>query len=206
MKKIKEEGTEKQLNKKLNCDDNTDPQNQNKVQDKNKNRNCYDNSITGNKKTAICGVFIALAMILSYLESLVPIMAITPGIKLGLANLVTIIVILRFGFKEAIFVSVGRILLSGILFGNVSVIIYSLAGAFLSILVMGLLCRIKNLSVTTISIAGGIMHNLGQIIVAAITIENTAVFYYMYILGIAGLVAGAIIGILAGLVMKRIRF
>lgn len=203
MIKIKEEETEKQLNKQEKC-----KENKNKINytPKNSNRTNVDNKLTGNKRTAICGVFIALAMILSYLESMVPITTITPGIKIGLANLVTIIVILKLGIKEAIFVSIGRIILSGILFGNVSVIIYSLSGAFLSILVMGVLCRIRNLSVTTISIAGGIMHNFGQIIVAAITIENTAVFYYMYILGIAGTVAGAIIGILAGMVMKRIHF
>lgn len=172
---------------------------------KNSKDNKQKSNIPSNKRIALCGVFIALAMILSYLESLVPITAFAPGIKLGLANLVTIIVLLKIGIKETIVVSIGRIILSGILFGSMSVILYSLAGATFSVLAMYLLSMIKKLSVTTISIAGGIMHNLGQLVVAAIVIENTAIFYYMLVLSIAGAVAGTIIGLLAGNIMKKIQ-
>ena len=158
-----------------------------------------------NKEIALTGVFIALAMILSYLESLVPISFAVPGIKLGLANLVTIVALYKLGLKDTIIISVGRILLSGVLFGNMMVIIYSLAGAFLSILVMVLVKRTKIFSATGVSICGAIAHNFGQIIVAVITLENMNIMYYMIVLAIAGAITGAVIGILAGMIIRNIR-
>lgn len=158
-----------------------------------------------NKEIALTGVFIALAMILSYLESLVPIGFAVPGIKLGLANLVTIVALYKLGLKDTIIISLGRILLSGILFGNMMVIIYSLAGAFLSILVMVLVKKTKVFSSTGVSICGAIFHNLGQIIVAVITLENGNIMYYMLVLAIAGAVAGTVIGILSGIIIRNIR-
>ncbi len=161
---------------------------------------------TNNRLTALCGVFIALAMILSYLESLIPINVAVPGVKLGIANLVTIIALQRLGFKPTVIISVGRIILSGILFGNVTVIIYSLAGAFLSIAVMYLMTHIKLFTTTGVSIGGAIAHNLGQLIVAAIVMENVNILYYMAVLAITGTIAGAVIGILAAYIMKNISF
>ena len=170
-------------------------------------KKCNVNKGSGrtNKEIALTGVFIALAMILSYLESLVPIGFAVPGIKLGLANLVTIVALYKLGLKDTIIISLGRILLSGILFGNMMVIIYSLAGAFLSILVMVLVKKIKVFSATGVSICGAIFHNLGQIIVAVITLENGNIMYYMLVLAIAGAVAGTIIGILSGIIIRNIR-
>lgn len=170
-----------------------------------------DNSIKrkpskrSNKDIALTGVFIALAMILSYLESLVPVGFAVPGIKLGLANLVTIVALYKLGLKDTIIISVGRILLSGVLFGNMMVIIYSLAGAALSIIVMVLIKKIKIFSTTGVSICGGIAHNLGQILVAVITLENMNIMYYMIVLAIAGAVAGTVIGIMSGMIIKNIR-
>ncbi|MBQ8318919.1 MAG: Gx transporter family protein [Lachnospiraceae bacterium] len=158
-----------------------------------------------NRDIALTGVFIALAMILSYLESLVPVGFAVPGIKLGLANLVTIVALYKLGLKDTIIISLGRILLSGVLFGNMMVIIYSLAGAGLSILVMVLVKKTKIFSAMGVSICGAISHNLGQIIVAVITLENMNIMYYMIVLAIAGAVAGTIIGVLSGMIIKNIR-
>ncbi|MBE5945489.1 MAG: Gx transporter family protein [Lachnospiraceae bacterium] len=157
-----------------------------------------------NKMTAMCGVFIALAMVLSYLENLVPINVAVPGVKLGLANLVTIVALVKMGIKPAVLISVGRIILSGILFGNVTVIIYSLAGAFLSILAMCIVRKIKAFSVTGVSICGAVFHNLGQIIVAALIMENANIMYYMIILALTGTIAGTLIGILASVILKNL--
>ncbi len=162
--------------------------------------------IKGNKLTALCGVFTALAMILSYLESLVPISFAVPGIKLGLANIVTIIALHKLGLKPTIIISVGRIILSGILFGNVTVIIYSLAGASLSILVMALLRLFKIFTVTGVSVLGAVAHNIGQLLVAVIVLENVNIMYYFLVLGISGTIAGTFIGILAGVIMRNIHF
>ena len=162
------------------------------------------NNMSKNKMTAMSGVFIALAMVLSYLENLVPINVAVPGVKLGLANLVTIVALVKMGIKPAVLISVGRIILSGILFGNVTVIIYSLAGAFLSILAMCIVRKIKAFSVTGVSICGAVFHNLGQIIVAALIMENANIMYYMIILALTGTIAGALIGILASVILKNL--
>ena len=161
-------------------------------------------NMSKNKMTAMCGVFIALALVLSYLESLVPLNFAVPGVKLGLANLVTIVALYMLGLKPAILISIGRIILSGILFGNVTVIIYSLAGAGLSIVVMCIVKKIKIFSVTGISICGAIAHNIGQIVVAAFVMENANILYYMLILCITGAIAGTLIGVLASVVLRNI--
>ncbi len=171
---------------------------------KNKRDRQNNNQLTGNRLTAMCGVFMALAMILSYLESLIPVSYAIPGIKLGLANMVTIVALYKLGLKPALIVSAGRIVLSGILFGNIMVIIYSLAGGFLSIFVMLMVRKMKVFTVTGVSICGGIAHNLGQIAIAAIVLENANIMYYMIVLGITGGIAGAVIGIMAGIVMKNL--
>lgn len=161
---------------------------------------------TTNRQLALSGVLLALAIIISYLESLIPINVLVPGIKIGLANIVTIIALKRLGIKEAVIISLGRIILSGILFGNVTTIIYSLAGATLSILVMCLVNKLKFFTITGVSIFGAIAHNLGQILVAVIVFQNIHIAYYMVILAIAGAVFGTIIGIMASAIMKAIKF
>jgi heptaprenyl diphosphate synthase len=160
---------------------------------------------TGNRLVALCGVFIALAMVLSYLESLIPVSAAVPGIKLGLANLVTIVSLKKLGIRPTIVISAGRIILSGFLFSNLTVIVYSLAGAALSIIVMVLVSRIRIFTVTGVSICGAVAHNLGQLIVAAVLLENVRVMYYIAVLGLSGAVFGALIGVLAGYIIRNIR-
>ena len=174
-----------------------------KLSKKNKNK---INSRSASSLTALCGVLIALAMVLSYLESLVPISFAIPGIKLGLANIVTIIALIKLGFKQALIISVGRVLLSGLLFGNPATIMYSMAGALLSLLVMFVIRKFKLLAITGTSVCGAVAHNAGQLIVAAIVIENTKIFYYLAVLSVSGIIAGILIGILAGILIKNIRF
>lgn len=171
-----------------------------------KTETVYKTKLTGNKKIAMCGSLTALAMIFSYLESLIPLNFAVPGIKLGLANIVTIVAMIRLGVKPAVIISAGRILLSGILFGNPVVILYSLAGAALSILVMCIAKALNLFTVTGVSICGAVAHNAGQLIVAAIALENANIFYYMTVLVISGTISGAAVGVLAAYVLKKVRF
>ena len=173
---------------------------------KNDNTQKEKSTISSSRMTALCGIFIALAMVLSYLESLVPISFAIPGIKLGLANIVTIIALVKLGLKPALIISVGRVLLSGLLFGNPATIMYSMAGALLSVAVMFIVRKTKLLAITGTSVCGAVAHNLGQLIVAAIVIENTKIFYYMAALSVSAIIAGILIGLLAGIIIKNITF
>ena len=154
-------------------------------------------------KAAYFGVFTALALIFSYVETLIPIQFGVPGIKLGLANLIIVIVLYKTDWREALLLSVVRIILAGFIFGSLFSIIYSLAGGILSLAVMALLKRTDRFSVAGISIAGGVCHNIGQLIVAMVVVETYQVGYYLLL--IAGLITGAVIGATAGEVLKRIR-
>ena len=156
-------------------------------------------------KAAYFGVFTALALIFSYVETLIPIQFRVPGIKLGLANLIIVIVLYKTDWREALLLSVVRIILAGFIFGSLFSIIYSLAGGILSLAVMALLKRTDRFSVAGISIAGGVCHNIGQLIVAMVVVETYQVGYYLPVLLIAGLITGAVIGAIAGEVLKRIR-
>ena len=149
-------------------------------------------------------MFLSLALICSYVESLIPFYFGVPGVKLGLANLVVVLLLYAMGAKEALTVSVLRIVLAGFLFGNMFSIWYSLAGGLLSFFVMWLLKKCGKFGVLPISVSGGIFHNVGQLIVAAIVVENYNVFYYMPILLVAGLVTGALIGVAAQEMILRI--
>lgn len=150
------------------------------------------------------GMLIALAFILSFIETLIPITLGIPGVKLGLANLVTIVGLYLIGVKGTIAVSLTRIVLVGFTFGNMFSMIYSLAGGALSLSLM-ILCKKKNwFSQVGVSIIGGIGHNIGQICIAALVVQTTGVFYYLPVLLIAGTVAGTLIGILGGVIVERI--
>lgn len=124
------------------------------------------------KKTAYLGVFLAFALILSYIESLIPFYFGIPGMKLGLANLIVVVMLYLSGTKEAFVISVLRILLSGFLFGNMFGILYSLAGGLLSFIVMWLVKKTGQFHLVTVSVCGGISHNVGQLFVAALVVEN----------------------------------
>lgn len=155
-------------------------------------------------RIAYFGVFTALALIFSYVETLIPISFGIPGVKLGLANLIVVIALFKLKLKETYLLAVTRVLLSGFLFGNYFSIIYSLAGALLSLTVMVLLKRAEGFSVVGISIAGGVFHNIGQLFVAMAVVEMFAVAYYVPVLLVAGLITGLMIGILAQEMLRRL--
>ena len=157
------------------------------------------------KAVAYFGMFLALALILSYVESLVPISLGIPGVKLGLANLITVIVLYRIGAREAFLLSLLRVTIAGFLFGNLFAILYSMAGACASLAVMVLLKRIGTFSIIGVSIAGGVFHNMGQLVVAMLVLQSVSLVYYFAVLMIAGLVTGFLIGVLSLETMKRLR-
>lgn len=156
-------------------------------------------------KVPYFGMMTALSLILSYVELLIPIHFGVPGIKLGLANLIIVIVLYMRGFKPAFLICVSRILLSGFLFGNMFAIFYSLSGGLLSLLIMNVLKAKKCFSIIGISIAGGVAHNLGQLFVAMLVVESYKVGFYFPVLMIAGMLTGALIGGLSMEVLKRVR-
>lgn len=151
------------------------------------------------------GLTIALAMIMSYIEALVPLSFAVPGIKMGLANIVIIFVLYKIGTKEAILVSLIRVILVSLLFSNVMAMAYSIAGAVLSLSVMWLLKKSDRFSVVGVSIAGGIMHNVGQIIMAVILLGTEQIALYLPVLIVTGTVTGIVIGIVSGLVINRFK-
>ncbi len=150
-------------------------------------------------------MFLALALILSYVETLIPINFGVPGIKLGLANLVIVLVLWCMTPKEAYIISIVRVILAGFLFGNLFSIVYSLAGALLSLTVMMLLHKKTDWKLITVSAFGGITHNIGQLIVAAIAVSTYNIFFYLPVLLIAGLITGVIIGFIAQELYLRLR-
>lgn len=164
-----------------------------------------DYKLSDNRMTAMCGMFTAVAMVLSYLESLVPVFVAVPGVKLGIANIATMIVMYKLGVKPAVIVSILRIVLSSILFGNIAMMIYSFGGALLSIITMSLLKKAKLFSTVGVSVGGALAHNMGQLIVAVFVLENVKIMYYIPVLIISGGVAGAVIGIITANLIKRIK-
>lgn len=165
----------------------------------------YEEIWTMRKKVAFLGIFLALALIFSYVESMIPFFFGVPGMKLGLANIVVVILLYCMGTKEAYGVSVARVLLAGFLFGNLYSILYSLAGALLSLSIMFLLKRTSKFKIISVSAVGGVCHNIGQLLVAMFAVENYRIAYYLPVLLIAGLITGILIGIVAQEVVLRVR-
>lgn len=154
---------------------------------------------------ALYGMFISVAAVMSYVESLIPLRLPAPGMKIGLANIVTVWVLYSMGIKPAAIISVLRVLLVGFLFGNLYSIIFSMAGAAASMGVMYAIRKIKRFSIIGVSIAGGVTHNLAQTAVAMIVLENARIAYYLPALIIGGVAAGIAIGILGGILYKKIK-
>ena len=156
------------------------------------------------RKVAYLGVFTALGLVLGWLESLLPVVPFAPGIKIGLANIVGLLILYRFGWKEAVCVNMLRIGLSSILFGNISIFLYSLAGMGLSLLGMILLKKTDEFSVVGVSVAGGVLHNIGQLVAAAVLMNNGVILYYLPILVIAGVIAGVLTGVAGAFLHKHL--
>ena len=155
-------------------------------------------------RVALYGVLIALAMVLSYIEVLIPLPIGIPGVKPGLANLVVFLALYSLSAQEAFLISMVRIILVSITFGNGSAFLYSMAGGLLSFFVMWIFQKRKILLPTVVSIAGGIAHNVGQLLMAAVILENGAVFTYFPVLLSAGCITGGLIGILGSQIQKHI--
>lgn len=154
--------------------------------------------------TSLYGMLIALSFVLSFVESLIPISLGIPGVKLGLANLVTVVGLYTVGIGGTVAVSLLRIVLVGFTFGNLFAMFYSLGGWALSLLVMVMSRKGKWFGAAGTSILGGICHNIGQLCVAAVVVRQAGVFFYLPVLLPAGTAAGLVIGILGGMIVNRI--
>lgn len=157
------------------------------------------------KRLTALSLSVAVAMILSYVEFLLPpIWSAVPGIKLGLANVMIIFVLFKLGIKDAALVSFIRLLLSALLFGSVMTLAYSAAGAVLSLAVMYILKKCGLFSVVGVSVGGGVFHNLGQILVAILILGTRELGYYMIVLTVTGTISGVFVGLMGALMIKYI--
>ena len=157
------------------------------------------------RRVALYGMLTALAFVLSYVESLVPVTVGIPGVKLGLANLVVVIALYTLDLKGAFVISVVRIVLSGLTFGGLFSMLYSLAGGLFSFAVMAILSWKKLFGTVGVSVCGGVAHNIGQLLVAMAVLETESVWYYFPVLLISGSVAGVLIGLLGGWMTGRVQ-
>lgn len=157
------------------------------------------------KQIAEYGLLIALAMVLSYVEVLIPFSFAVPGIKLGLANIVVVFALYRLGKTEAFVISILRVLLMTFMFGNAFALAYSLSGAVLSFLVMLLLLKTGRFSPVGVGIGGGVAHNIGQILCAMVLLETKQIIYYLPVLFVSGTLAGVAIGVISGVLINRIK-
>ncbi|NLH01823.1 MAG: Gx transporter family protein [Clostridiales bacterium] len=159
--------------------------------------------LTG-KQIAEYGLMTALAMVLSYIEYLIPFSAAVPGVKLGLANIVVVFALYRLGVPQAFVISLLRVVLMTFMFGNAFAFIYSLSGAVLSLCVMLLMRRTGRFSPVGVGAGGGVSHNIGQILCAMLLLETKRLIYYLPILLISGAAAGLVIGFTGGIVIERL--
>ena len=158
------------------------------------------------KRLSRFALLTALAMVLSWLEHLIPLpAALPPGIKLGLTNLVVLFALYRMSFRDAAIINVVRVILVTFTFGNAYALAYSLMGAALSLPAMALLKHTGKFSPVGVSVAGGVCHNLGQILVAMAVLENRGLLAYLPVLMVSGVAAGAAVGIVGGLLVQRIQ-
>lgn len=157
------------------------------------------------RKVAFLGLSITLAMVLSFVESQIPVFTTIPGMKMGLPNLVIVFLLYRVGWKEAVLVSIIRVALVALLFGNLQSLIFSIAGAALSLTGMSLLKKTKLFSPIAVSVVGGVLHNVGQVIAACLWTQTAQVAYYLPMLLISGICAGILIGLVAGLLLTRLK-
>ena len=157
-----------------------------------------------NKRLALLGILASLAIVLSYLEALIPPLVAIPGVKIGLANIAVMLALYKLGMKEAAIISVVRNIVIFLLFGGLIALLYSLAGAILSLAVMYLLKRFTPLSEIGVSVAGGVSHNLAQITVAIFTFSTPSLVLYLPVLLISGTLAGIIIGLCSGIIINKI--
>lgn len=156
-------------------------------------------------KIGLSSILAALAMIFSYIEAIMPLSIGVPGIKLGIANLVIIIALYKLDGRYAFAINLLRIIVAGLLFSGIFGMFYSMAGGILSLLTMILLKKTNLFSVVGISLAGGVMHNLGQVILASLLVSNIKVFIYFPVLIFSGIATGILIGIVAMIILQKLK-
>ena len=156
------------------------------------------------KKVTVMGLSVAVAMILSFVESQIPAFVAIPGVKMGLANIAVVFALYKLGWKEAAVISLIRVFLVSLLFGTGATLFYSVAGAVLSLLGMILLKATGLFSTVAVSVTGGVLHNVGQIAMACYLLGTTKLSYYLPFLMLSGILAGIVIGIVAAILVKRI--
>lgn len=157
------------------------------------------------KKIATYGVMAALAMILSYVEMQLPAFVAIPGVKLGLTNIVVLVALYKMGYKSALFINIVRIIAVSLLFGTFMSFAFSFTGGMLSTLVMLLLKKSDKFSAVGVSVAGGITHNIGQILAAMLLLNTKAIIWYLPVLWLSGILSGLLIGLIGALIVKRIK-
>jgi heptaprenyl diphosphate synthase len=146
----------------------------------------------------------AIALVLSFIESQIPAFVAVPGVKMGLPNIAIVYALYRLGWKEAAMISLIRVVLVSLLFGSAASFLYSFAGAVLSLLGMTLLKKTGKFTEIVVSVAGGVLHNIGQIAMASIILETDALRYYLPFLLVSGILAGVVIGLISGILIRRI--
>lgn len=154
------------------------------------------------KRIAFLGIFLGLAMILSYVETLLPLFPFAPGIKIGLANLVTVFLLYRFRTLEAFLISLVRVILSALLFGTLFSFLFSMSGFLVSF--FGMLLLKKNFRSVSVSVSGGVLHNAAQILLAMILLGSREILWYLPVLFLSGIVAGALIGLIAAVLIRKL--
>lgn len=157
------------------------------------------------KRLAVMAMAVALAMILSYVESQIPPLMAIPGIKMGLPNILVVFVLYKLGWKDAIAISLMRVFLVSVLFGSVLSLAYSVAGAVVSFIGMVLMKKSGLFSTVAVSVAGGVLHNAAQIGVACVVMETNLIAYYLPFLVLSGTVAGVLIGLASALMVNRVK-
>lgn len=156
------------------------------------------------KRLTVLSLLIAVAMILSYIEAQIPLSVAVPGVKIGLSNIATVFALYTLGAPSAVAVSVVRVILSSLLFGNFAMMIYSLSGAALALVFMILTKKCGIFSAVGVSVTGGVMHNAGQVIAAAVMMENAGIAAYVIPLIISGTLAGVAVGVISALLVGRL--
>ena len=156
------------------------------------------------QKLTVMALTTAIALVLSFIESQIPAFVAVPGVKMGLANIAIVYALYRLGWKGAALISLIRVVLVSLLFGSAASFLYSLAGAVLSLLGMALLKKTGKFTEIVVSVAGGVLHNIGQIAMASIILETDALRYYLPFLLVSGILAGVVIGLISGILIRRI--
>ena len=156
------------------------------------------------KDIALSGLLVALMLLLGFIETLIPFPSIVPGIKIGLSNSVLLYALYIFGNRRTFLLMVLKVVLSGLLFGGVSAMMYSLAGGILSVLVMILMRKIPQMGIVGVSVSGAVAHSAGQVLMAMLVLQTDKLFYYMAFLSAISVATGLATGILAGMVLRSL--